>query len=77
MAKALKLRICDLLAEFLANTLVVLSPLKAARTVASALLKSLLYGCNDFFILIKSNSWFHTKLLFNLVIRAFSLAYLL
>ena len=52
MTVSLKVGICYLIAEFLADALVFFRLFEAARTVSAALLKSLLYGCNDFLVLV-------------------------
>ena len=69
MAEALKLGICDLVAEFLADALIFLGLFKAAWTVSAALLQTLLYGCDDFFIFVKGDSRFHGGLLMFFLLR--------
>ena len=64
---SLELGICDLFTELLADALIILGHLKTARTVSASFLKSLLYCCYYFFILVKSNSRLHISSPFPLV----------
>lgn len=50
MAKALKIRIGDLLAEFLANALVIFGALSAARTISARPFKPFANGSHYFFV---------------------------
>ncbi len=50
MAKALKIRIGDLLAEFLANALVVFGALSAARAIPARFFQSFADGSHYFFV---------------------------
>ena len=64
MAVSLELRVCNLLTEFLANALILLSPLQTAGAVASGTLQTVLHHLNSFLIFVKSNSHSFTSLLF-------------
>ena len=59
MTVSLKIGICYLVAELLADALVLLGLFKSTGAIATSFLESLLYGCYDFLILVKSNSRFH------------------
>ena len=59
MAKAFKLRICNLIAKLLADALIFLCFFKSTGAIAASFLESLLYGLYYFLILVKSNSRFH------------------
>ena len=63
MAKSLKLGICDLISELLADTLIILGFLKTARAISPALLESLLYCCDNILVFVKGDSRFHNLLL--------------
>ena len=64
MAKSLKLGICYLITELLADALIVLRLFKTAGAVAASLLESLLYGCDYFFIFVECDLRLHfSKLL--------------
>ena len=54
MTKAFKLRICNLIPEFLAHALVFLGLLTAARAVTACAPKPLLHGIHNLFIGIES-----------------------
>ena len=56
MAVALKVRIRDLLPEFLADALVLLGALQAAGAVSAGALESLFDGGHHFLIVIQPNS---------------------
>ena len=66
MAVAFKIGIRDLLPEFLANALVFLGTLKAARAVTTGTLQAFLYGLYYFCIFVESDS--HRKFLLFLFI---------
>ena len=56
MAVALELRISDLLAEFLANALVLFRSFQSAGAVTTGTLQTFLDGLDHFLILIEPNS---------------------
>ena len=62
MAIALKIRIGDLIPEFLANALILFCALQAARTVSPGTLQAFLNGSHHFFVFIQSNSHIYTSL---------------
>ena len=75
MTEALKIRVCNLLPEFLANTLVIFGHLIAARTVAASFLKPLFNKVNYILVLIQGDFRFHNNAPFSfcsLIISRFS-----
>ena len=64
MAITLEIGVCDLLPEFLANALILLGTLEAARAIATGTLQAFLDGLNHFCIFIQSDSHGNTSFLF-------------
>jgi len=56
MAEAGELRVCNLLPEFLADALIVLSPFQATGTISSGAFQSISDHLNHFFIFVQSYS---------------------
>ena len=56
MAVALKIRVCDLLPEFLADALILLGTLEAAGAVATGTLEAVFYGLYHFCVFVQSDS---------------------
>jgi hypothetical protein len=52
VAITLKIGVCDLLPELLANTLILLSTLQAAGAIATGTLQAVLYGLDHFCIFV-------------------------
>lgn len=59
MTISLKVGVCYLIAELLADALIFLCFFKSTGAIATSFLESLLYGLYYFLILVKSNSRFH------------------
>ena len=59
MAETLEVGVCYLVSEFLTDTLILFRLFKTAGAVSASFLKSLLYGLDYFFILVKCDSRFH------------------
>ena len=53
MTVSFEIRICDLLPELLANALVLLGPLQAARAISAGSLQPLTDGLDHFFIFVQ------------------------
>ena len=56
MAVTFKIRICDLLPEFLADALILFRTLKSAGAVTAGALQAFLDGGNHFFVFVEPNS---------------------
>ena len=55
MAVTLEIGICDLLPEFLANALILLGTLQAARAITTGTLQAVFHGLYHFCIFIESD----------------------
>ena len=61
MAETLEVGVCYLVSEFLTDTLILFRLFKTAGAVSASFLKSLLYGLDYFFILVKCDFRLHIK----------------